>query len=63
MYDRVVKAAKEHGMSIAKLERTAGLSNGIISRWKVSSPTVKSVKAVARVLGVSVCDLIGEDDE
>ena len=45
-------------VSIAKLERETGISNGTISRWDTSSPTVENLKKVADYFGVLVDDLI-----
>lgn len=49
---------KEKGISISKLERETGISNGTIGRWGTSSPTVENVRKVAEYLGVSVDALI-----
>ncbi len=47
-------------VSIAKLERETGISNGTISRWDTSSPTVENVQKVADYFGVTVDDLISK---
>ncbi len=49
--------AKRH-ISIAALERKAGLGNGVITRWDESSPRLESVLAVAKYFGVSVDSLL-----
>ena len=59
-YEKVKNLAKKKGMSISELERQAGLSTGCISKWKVSNPTVHSLKAVANVLKVKVDKLLEE---
>ena len=58
IYERVQAICKEKGMTIAELERAAGLTNGTIGKWRTSSPTVKSLQAVANVLKVKVQKLI-----
>ncbi len=58
IYENVKKLANEQGMSIAALEKKAGIGNGVISGWKNSSPNVASVQAVAKVLKVKVSKLI-----
>lgn len=49
---------KAKGISIAKLERETGISNGTIGRWGVSSPTVENVRKVAEYFGITVDALI-----
>lgn len=57
----ISRLCKEKGISIARLERETGISNGTISRWDVSSPTIGNVKAVADFFGVSVDSMLNED--
>lgn len=47
-------------ISIARLERETGISNGTISRWDTSSPTVENVQKVADYFGVTVDDLLSK---
>ncbi len=49
----------EKRISIAALERSVGLGNGVIARWDESSPRLESVLAVANYFGVSVNQLLG----
>lgn len=49
---------KQRGISVTYVERTAGLSNGIISKWNTCSPTVENVKAIAEVLKCTVDELL-----
>lgn len=49
------------GLSVNCVEKKAGLSNGIISKWNSCSPTVENVQAVAKVLGCTVDDLLREE--
>lgn len=58
IFFKVLKIAKEKGLSISKLERLAGLSKGAISKWKTASPTVENLQAVAKVLGMTVDELL-----
>lgn len=55
---RIREICEDKGMSIRSLERKANLSNGAISKWENSSPSVDNVKAVADVLGVKVDELL-----
>ena len=45
-------------VSIAKLEKETGISNGTISRWDTSSPTVENLKKVADYFGVTIDELL-----
>ena len=53
----------ERGISIRQLERSVGLSNGIVASWEVKAPSVLKVKAVADYFGVTVDDLLTETGE
>lgn len=58
IYDKIKAICKEKSLSIRQVEVAAGLKNGAISKWNNSSPTIKSLKAVADVLKVKVDKLI-----
>ena len=60
LYEKVKNLAVLKGLSIAALEKAAGLANGTIGKWRDSSVGVRleSVKAVAVVLGVSIEELL-----
>jgi transcriptional regulator with XRE-family HTH domain len=57
------KLCQERQTTVAQMEREIGLSNGTISKWATSSPTVNNLKAVADYLGVSMDELLAEDKE
>lgn len=61
MYNKILKLCAEKNMSIRKLEREAGLKNGVIGKWKSSSPRVENLQTVASVLGVSVDYLLADE--
>lgn len=58
IYDKIKAICEEKGMSVRQLEMSAGLKNGTIRKWNDSSPTIKSLIAVADVLKVKVDKLI-----
>lgn len=58
IYDKIKAICEEKSLSIRQVEVAAGLKNGAISKWNNSSPTIKSLKAVADVLKVKVDKLI-----
>lgn len=59
----IKRLCRERQTTVAQLEREIGLSNGTISKWALSSPTVNNLKAVADYLGVSMDNLLAEDAE
>jgi transcriptional regulator with XRE-family HTH domain len=63
LYERIKKLCDEQGISIMECEKRAGLGNGVIGAWRMASPRINSVQAVAKALGVSVSDLLEETDE
>lgn len=58
IYDKIKALCKAEGISVAQVEKEAGLSNGVIGRWNNSSPTVDNLQAVAKVLKVKVDKLL-----
>lgn len=61
LLENITRLCKESKVTIAKLERETGISNGTISRWGTSSPTVENVRKVAEFFGVTVDALISEE--
>lgn len=64
IYDNVVELAAKKNMTIMRVEREAGLANGTIGKWKTrtSDPQLKSIVAVADVLGVTVNRLLRDKE-
>lgn len=60
VYDNVKAICDEKGLTIAQVERKAGLKNGAISKWKTFNPKAKNLKAVADVLKVKMEKLLKE---
>ena len=58
IYDKIKEVCKSRGVSVASVERKAGLSNGTISKWNDVSPTVDKLNAVAKVLKVKIDTLL-----
>lgn len=54
IYDNIKAIADKKGLSIAEIEKRAQIGNGIIGKWKESTPNVDSLVKVAKVLGVSI---------
>ena len=58
LYANIRAICTAKSLSIAELERSAGLGNGVVRKWNVASPTLRTVMAVADYLGVTVDELI-----
>jgi transcriptional regulator with XRE-family HTH domain len=53
-YERLEKLRKDKGISQGDLEKELGFSNGSISKWKKSKPTLERYQKLAEYFGVSV---------
>lgn len=60
LYEKIKARCSELGISVAEVERRAGLSNGSISKWDKSMPQADSLFNVARVLKTTVEKLLKE---
>ena len=58
LYSRIKALCDEKKISVYNLEKTAGLSNGAVGKWKVSMPSADKLSRVADILGVTVDDLL-----
>ena len=45
-------------MSVAAVEKKAGLSHGAISKWNNSTPSVENLNSVAKILKVKIDKLL-----
>ena len=52
--------AKNKEMTLAKLEKDAGLTQGAISHWNHHSPRVSSIRKVTNTLGIEMSALFRE---
>lgn len=62
IYTNVTRIANERGVSIAKLEREAGIANGAIGKWRTQTPKVETVAKVAEYFGVTIDELVKGDE-
>ena len=58
---KIKELCKQRGLSVAEVEKAAGIGNGVIRRWDEKSPTFNKLKPVADVLGVTVDELTREE--
>ncbi|WP_412059277.1 helix-turn-helix domain-containing protein [Enterococcus casseliflavus] len=59
-YDSVKKAAEAKGVSIRKTEIDLDFSNGSISKWNKSVPSVDKLLKVADYLEIPISDLLSK---
>ncbi len=62
LYDNVKRICEKKGISIGKVEKDLQLSNGSICKWNDNEPGIRKVQKVAEYLGVSIEELLAEDD-
>ena len=61
MLKTIRNIAKQKGISLAKIERACELGERSLYRWDTNYPSVDKVKKVADYLGVTVDDLLKEE--
>ena len=62
LYDNVKKICEEKGISVGKIEKDLQLSNGSICKWNEIEPGIRKVQKVADYLGVSIEELLAEEE-
>ena len=62
IYTNISNLCRANGISIAKLERETGLGNATVRGWVTSSPTVEKLKKIADYFGVTVDELLSDDN-
>ena len=58
LYDKVRKIATDRNISIYTIEKEAGLSNGSISKWNKSVPTLLNIISVTDYLDITIDELL-----
>ena len=58
---KIKELCTERSTTIAEIERTLKFSNGSVSKWGKSSPSVEKLKKVADYFGVSVDFFLTDD--
>ena len=54
VYERIESLRKERKLSQGKLEKELGFSNGSVSKWKNSTPTMERLQKIADYFGITV---------
>lgn len=62
LFLNVQEKCKEQNRTIASVEREAGLTPRSLYKWQFIMPGADKVKAVASVLGVSMEELLKDDE-
>lgn len=56
--ENVKELCNGRGISLARLEREAGVGNGAVARWaRGKTPRLKSLKLIADYFGIEMSDL------
>ena len=63
MVDRIKALAKEKKVSISTIEKSVGLGNGIIGKWKKQSPSCDKLKLVSDYLNTTIDYLLTGKEE
>lgn len=62
LYDRIKELADKQNLSIRRLEEKLGFGNGVINRWRKTTPGIDKIEAVANFFGVTTDYLLGRTD-
>lgn len=60
IFDNIKRICDIKGVSISAVEKQAGLSNSAIRKWNTSSPTIDNLMSVAKILDVTIDELLFE---
>lgn len=58
LYDNVKTICDEKGVSVGRMEKDLGLSNGSVCKWNDNEPGIRKVQKVADYLGVPIEKLL-----
>lgn len=62
MLQKISALCNERNISLAQLERDAGLGRNSVYRWDENRPSVDKVKLVADYFGCTIDELLEEDE-
>ena len=55
--ERITALCSQKGITIAELERSCGIGNGVIRRWNDHNPRLDKIQAVADYFSIPLSDL------
>lgn len=61
--DKIKVLCRERGTNITEVEKSVGIGFGTVYKWGKVSPSVANLKLVADYFGVTVDDLLKEDED
>lgn len=61
--DKIEQMCENRDMSVPALERKANIACGLIRHWRKSSPSIRTLKKVAKALGIDVSELLDNEQE
>ena len=61
LYEKIEKIRIQKGMSVAKLNKAAGISHSTLSSWK-TRPKIESLDSICFALGISLAELLYDID-
>lgn len=62
IYDTINAICEAKGVSVWKMERELGFSNGCIRKWNDSDPGIRKVRKVADYLDVPIEKLLDDEE-
>ncbi len=64
LYEKIEKIRIQKGMSVAKLNKAAGISHSTLSSWKTrqTMPKIESLDSICFALGISLAELLYDID-
>lgn len=62
MYEKIKQFCDEKGISIKQFESICGTSNGYMDKLRTSQPGVRIAKRIAQVMGITVDELLKDDE-
>ena len=60
--DKIKALCKKHDITITKLEEELGMSQGLISRWTKSAPSLSRIIDIADYFNVSLDEIVGRQE-
>lgn len=57
--DSIREICSQHNITVTKLEESLGMSQGLISRWNKSDPSLSKILDIAKFFNISLDELIG----
>lgn len=62
MYEKVKSFCDDKGISVRQFESICGLSSGYVLKLRKNEPGVRTAKRIAEVMGITVEELLKNDE-